>query len=85
MSTAYYRTSLEEQGILSHTMTSRMIGKGADIRGLGRWAWTGLQGKTQAVTVLSVYRPCKPSSSGVQTVALPVLSDPRTQFLIDLK
>ena len=43
------------------------------------------------MTVLSAYRPCKPSSSGVQTVyeqharALPVLSDPRTQFLIDLK
>ena len=72
-------------------MAPRMIGQGADIRGLGRWAWTRLQGKAQAVTVLSAYRPCKPSSSGVQTVyeqharALPVLSDPRTQFLIDLK
>ena len=77
--------------ILSHTMVPRMIGKGADIRGLGRWSWTRLQGKTKAVTVLSAYRPYKLSSSGVQTVyeqharALPVLSDSRIQFLIDLK
>ena len=72
-------------------MAPRVIGKGAIIRGLGRWTWTRLQGKTQAVTVLSAYRPYKPSSSCVQTVyeqharVLPVLSDPRTQFLIDLK
>ena len=77
--------------ILSHTMAPRVIGQGADIRGLGRWARTRLQGKTQAVTVLSAYRPCKQSSSGVQIVyehharVLPVLSDPRTQFFIDLK
>ena len=77
--------------VLSHIMAPRVIGKGADIRGLGRWVWTRLQGKAQAVTTISAYRPCKPSSSGVKTVyeqharELPVLSDPRTQFLIHLK
>ena len=72
-------------------MAPLMIGKGADIRGIGRWAWKILQDKAQLVTVLSVYRPCKPFSSGVQTVyeqhtrALIILSDSRTQFLIYLK
>ena len=67
--------------ILSYTMAPWVIGKGADTRGLGRWAWTRLQGKAQTVTILSAYRPCKPSSSGVHTVyeqharALPILSD----------
>ena len=72
--------------VLSYTMVPRVIDKGVDTRGLGRWIWTKLQGKEQAVTILSAYRPCKPSSSRVQTVyeqhtrALLVLSDPKHNF-----
>ena len=77
--------------VLSHTMEPRVIGKVDDTWGLGRWVWTRLQGKEHTVIILSAYWPCKPSSSGVQTVyeqhtiSLPILSDPRTQFLINLK
>ena len=44
--------------VLSHTMVPRVIGKCTDTRGLGCWAWTSLQGKEQAVAILSAYRPC---------------------------
>ena len=70
--------------VLSHTMAPQVIGKGTDTRGLGRWDWKILQGKKQAVAILTVYLPCKPSLSGVQTVyeqhtrVLPILSDPRS-------
>ena len=47
--------------VLSHTMALRVIDKGADTWGLGRWARTRLQGKAQAVIILSAYRPCIPS------------------------
>ena len=72
-------------------MVPRVIGTGNDKRGLGRWAWTRLRGKDRAITIISAYRPCKPSTSGVQTVyqqhlrALPVHQEPRQQFLVDLK
>ena len=42
-------------------MALRVIDKGADTWGLGRWARTRLQGKAQAVIILSAYRPCIPS------------------------
>ena len=54
--------------MLSYTMAPRVIDNGVDTRGLGRCIWTRLQGKEQAVTILSAYRPCKPSSSRVQTL-----------------
>jgi len=54
--------------ILTNTMTPRVIGKGKDPTDLGRWTWTRLRGKDRAVTMISAYRPCKPSTAGIQTV-----------------
>ena len=77
--------------ILTNTLSPRVIGKGTDPTGLGRWAWTRLRGKERAVTMLSAYRPCKPSTAGIQTVyeqharVLPLYQEPRSQFLLDLR
>ena len=77
--------------ILTNTMSPRVIGKGKDPTGLGRWTWTRLRGKDRAVTMISAYRSCKPSTVGIQTVyeqharALPLDQEPRSQFLLDLR
>ena len=77
--------------ILTNTLSPRVIGKGKDSTGLGRWTWTRLRGKERAVTMLSAYRPCKPSTAGIQTVyeqharVLPLTQEPRSQFLLDLR
>ena len=78
-------------GVLSHSMTPRVISAGNDKRGLGRWTWTQLQGKNKVVTIMSVYRPFQSSSLGVQIVyeqharTLPIQYEPRSQLLKDLK
>ena len=77
--------------ILTNTMSPRVIGKGKDPTGLGRWTWTKLHGKDRVVTMISTYRPCKPSTAGIQTVykqharAFPLDQEPRSQFLLDLR
>ena len=77
--------------ILTNTLSPRVIGKGKDPTGLGRWTWTRLRGKERAVTMISAYRPCKPSTAGIQTVyeqharVLLLTQEPRSQFLLDLR
>ena len=77
--------------LLTNTLSPRVIGKGKDPTGLGRWTWTRLRGKERAVTMISAYRPCKPSTAGIQTVyeqharVLPLAQEPRSQFLLDLR
>ena len=75
--------------ILKNTMSPRVIGMGKDPTGLGRWTLTRLRGKDRAVTMFSAYRPCKPSTTGIQTVyeqqaqVLPLDQEPRFQLLLD--
>ena len=77
--------------ILTNTLSPRVIGQGKDPTGLGRWTWTRSRGKERAVTMISAYRPCKPSTAGIQTVyeqharVLPLTQEPRSQFLLDLR
>ena len=77
--------------LLTNTLSPRVIGKGKDSTGLGRWTWTRLRGKERAVTMISAYRPCKPSTAGIQTVyeqhtrVLPLAQEPRSQFLLELR
>ena len=54
--------------ILSQTMAPRVIGTGKDTNGLGQLAWAKLRGKNRTITTISSYRPCKSSTTGVQTV-----------------
>ena len=47
----------------------RIIGSGKDKTGLGRWCWSLFRGKHNVtLRVISAYRPCKPSTSGPNTV-----------------
>ena len=77
--------------VLSQTMAPHVIRMRKDKVGLGRWAWTRLRGKERVITIISAYRPCKPSTTGVQTLyvqharSLSVNQEPRQQFLVDLK
>ena len=46
----------------------RIIESGRDPSGLGRWSWTLYRGKhNMTLRVICAYRPCIPSSAGVQT------------------
>jgi hypothetical protein len=50
------------------TSSHRIIQSGQDPKGLGRWAWTLFRGKHDiTLRVISMYRPCKPSSPGPNT------------------
>ena len=50
--------------ITNARLSSRVMGKGADPRNLGRWSWVrfGEEGRLNS-TFFSVYRPCVPSAS----------------------
>jgi hypothetical protein len=55
--------------VVAPTLQSRCQEKGQDPTGLGRWAWTRLQGTSDYNTsMFSAYRPCLPSGPGVNTV-----------------
>ena len=75
--------------ILTDNMAHRVIETGKDSIELGRWTWIRLQEKNRYVTLLLVYRPCKPSISGIHTIyerharILPLNQEPISQFLID--
>ena len=77
--------------VLSQIMAPRVIGTGNDTSGLGRWAWTRLRGKDRNITIISAYRPYKPSIEGAQTACaqhtrhLSVHQEPRQNVLADLK
>ena len=48
--------------IATSTLTPRCSSRGGDHTGLGRWAWTRLEGSDNIHTrMVSVYRPCEPS------------------------
>jgi hypothetical protein len=66
---------------------------GQDPTGLGRWAWTRIQGTSDYNTSLfSAYRPCASSNPGIGTVYSQHIrhllsstsEETRTQFLLDL-
>ena len=77
--------------VLSQIMAPRVIGTGNDTSGLGRWTWTRLRGKDRNITIISAYRPYKPSIEGAQTACaqhtrhLSVHQEPRQNVLADLK
>jgi hypothetical protein len=78
--------------IATNIMTPRCTSKGTDPSGLGRWAWTRIEGTTGFHSrIVSVYRPCTPSQQGAGTVyeqhrrTFPADTDPREAILDDLK
>ena len=77
--------------VLSQTIAPRFIGIGIDTSGLERWTWTRLRGRDRAITIILAFRPCKPSTAGVQTVyaqhtrTLLIKQEPRQKFQMDLK
>ena len=51
------------------TLTPRCSSSGGDPSGLGRWAWTRIEGSDNRHThMISVYRPCEPTGPGPGTV-----------------
>jgi hypothetical protein len=74
-------------------MAHRVMEKGSDIRGLGRWCWTKYRGKNgTTLRIVSAYR-CVRNKSGNQSawsqqeeqlISEGIDKDPREQFIIDL-
>jgi hypothetical protein len=67
------RTEILQAGgvavITTKSLTPRCASRGGDPTGLGRWAWTCIEGTDGFHTrLVSVYRPCKPSTKGAGTV-----------------
>jgi hypothetical protein len=55
--------------ITTNDLMPRSVSRGGDPTGLGRWAWTRIEGSDNTHTrLVSVYRPCEPSSPGPGTV-----------------
>jgi hypothetical protein len=55
--------------IATDGLPPRCVSRGVDPLGLGRWAWTRIEGTGGFHTrLVSVYRPCVPSSQGTGTV-----------------
>ena len=75
---AYNKTELRRSKVMqaggvavitTSVLIPRCTARGYDPLGLGRWAWTRLAGVNGFHTrLVSVYRPCKPSSQGTGTV-----------------
>jgi hypothetical protein len=78
--------------ITTNSLTPRCESSGGDDTGLGRWAWTRIEGADNIHTrLVSVYHPCEPTSPGPGTVYEQHRrffgdedSDPRQQLLDDL-
>jgi hypothetical protein len=74
----YNKTEIERTEVLqaggiavitTTALTPRCCSQGGDPTGLGRWAWTRLEGSNGFHTrIVSVYRPCVPSGQGSGTV-----------------
>ena len=64
-------SSFQPGGVILQSINKavhRIIQSGKDPSGLGRWAWTLYRGKqNMTLRVVCAYRPCVPSSLGVQT------------------